>query len=83
MESKVIAEVVELYADFDKSFKIDLVSDEYIIGSFTRADDYEELKSKDMWRVIKDANFIKWRSTQNLELTELLNGALIKNISII
>lgn len=82
MTADRIASLVEqwLYIP-DKTFKVDLNTNEYVIATFIKAYDYEELKAKNVWRIIKSAELIKWRSTGNLELSELINGALIKDIT--
>ena len=84
MKAEKIADIVEhWFYSLDKLFKIELTTNGYVIGAFIKAHDYDELKSNNIWRVISNTNLIKWKSSKNLELTELLNGSLIKDITAI
>jgi len=84
MKSENIANLIEQwFYSADRLFKIDLTTNSYVIGAFIKADDYDELKSKNIWRVIKSSDLIKWKSSHNLELTELINGDLINDISFV
>lgn len=45
-----------------------------ITGLFIRMDDYRELKSKNLWRVVREANLGEWKQTKNPNLNRIFNG---------
>lgn len=45
-----------------------------IFAYFVKADDFDELKAKNFWRVVNIENIDEWNKTQNTYLTRLFNG---------
>ena len=43
-------------------------------GIFIRALDYDELKSKNLWRVVNHVHAEEWLKTKNADLTRIFNG---------
>ena len=46
-----------------------------VTGFFIHASDYEELKSKNFWRIVNHQHAEKWRASQDPGLSRLFNGA--------
>ena len=44
-------------------------------GLFIRTDDYEELKSKNFWRIVADSKVDEWERTKDSSLARIFNGA--------
>jgi len=45
-----------------------------ISGVFVEAGDYNELKSKNFWRIVSDKNANQWEKTQDLNLGRIYHG---------
>ena len=45
-----------------------------IKGLFIRSGDYDELKSKNLWRIVSDTKIEEWNRTKNMDLPRIFNG---------
>ena len=45
-----------------------------IKGFFIQSTDYDELKSKNLWRIVSDAKIEEWNRTKNMDLPKIFNG---------
>lgn len=52
-----------------------------VTGLFIRSGDYEELKSKNFWRIVHQSQLQKWRDTNDINLTRVFYGASFKSLS--
>jgi hypothetical protein len=43
-------------------------------GMFIHSADYDELKSKNLWRVVSDAKIEEWNRTRNMDIPKIFNG---------
>jgi hypothetical protein len=50
-------------------------------GLFIRTDDYEELKSKNFWRIVSDSKVEEWEKTKDSSLARIYNGAEFTRLS--
>ena len=50
-------------------------------GLFIRTDDYEELKSKNFWRIVADSKVDEWERTKDSSLARIFNGAEFTRLS--
>lgn len=50
-------------------------------GLFIRTDDYEELKSKNFWRIVSDSKVEEWEKTKDSNLARIYNGAEFTRLS--
>lgn len=50
-------------------------------GLFIRTDDYEELKSKNFWRIVSDSKVDEWEKTKDSSLARIYNGAEFTRLS--
>ena len=50
-------------------------------GLFIRTDDYEELKSKNFWRIVSDSKVEEWEKTKDNSLARIYNGAEFTRLS--
>ena len=52
-----------------------------VTGLFIRTDDYEELKSKNFWRIVSDSKIEEWEKTKDSSLARIYNGAEFTRLS--
>ena len=64
-----------------KPVKISFKDRQPIIGMFIEMADYGELKSKNLWRIVRDTNVDDYRKSPTVELTRIFNGSEITKLS--
>jgi hypothetical protein len=52
-----------------------------ITGLFIQGNDYNELKSKNFWRVVNHTHIEEWNQTRNPELAKIFNGLSFTRLS--
>lgn len=52
-----------------------------VTGVFLHTVDYEELKSKNLWRIVSGIYLEEWRHTGNENLSRIFNGAVFTRLS--
>ena len=52
-----------------------------VTGLFIHTMDYDELKSKNFWRIVSNQHVTKWEQTKDINLTRLFNGASFTRLS--
>lgn len=52
-----------------------------VTGTFVETTDYDELKLKNLWRVVTEANISDWNKTKNQNLNRIFNGASFTRLS--
>lgn len=45
-----------------------------VTGIFIKTPDYNELKSKNFWRIVNHIHIEEWKKTQNMDLARIFNG---------
>jgi hypothetical protein len=65
------------------SVKIDFKTRNSLTGLFIQTNDYKELKAKNFWRIVTGANIETWKTTKDLSLARIFNGAEITKLSVI
>ena len=43
-------------------------------GVFIHSEDYDELKSKNLWRIVSNTKLEEWNRTKNMDLPKIFNG---------
>ena len=46
-----------------------------IVGIFIQTPDFDDLRSKNFWRIVSEANFQQWRQSKDYNLVRMFNGA--------
>jgi len=46
-----------------------------VIGHFIKTADYNELKSKNFWRIVTGASIEVWKESQDISVARIFNGA--------
>ena len=63
--------------------KIDFKKRNSILGYFIQTDDYEYLKTKNLWRFVILVNIAAWRKTSNIEMAKIFNGSDFTRITMV
>ncbi len=58
----------------EKEIKIFFKQRSTITGLFIKANDYDELRSKNFWRIVTNANIDSWKKTKDINLAKIFNG---------
>lgn len=59
----------------DKYIKIDFKKRDSIYGMFVKDRDYNDLKSKNFWRIVTRTNFDEYRKSKNTNLSRIFSGS--------
>lgn len=52
-----------------------------IVGIFIQMQDYNELKSKNFWRIVPESNIETWKKSQDTNLARIFNGVEITKLT--
>ncbi len=52
-----------------------------ITGIFIRSNDYAELKSKNLWRIVSSTYLDEWKKTKNENLARIFNGMVFTRLT--
>jgi hypothetical protein len=53
-----------------------------IVGIFIQTPDFDELKSKNFWRIVSESNFEQWKKSKDFSLCRMFNGAEFTKLAI-
>lgn len=74
MTSEHIEKFIEHTERKGKPVKIHFKSRNAITGIFIETKDYQELKSKNFWRIVTRQHLQDWEKTGNINLAKIFNG---------
>ena len=66
-----------------KSIRIDFKKRNPILGLIIRSTDYEDLKSKNFWRIVVQANFEEWGKNKSMEYAKIYSGSEFTKLSLV
>ena len=55
--------------------KIDFIKRDSLYGLFVKDSDYNDLKSKNFWRIVTRQHFDQWNQKKDMSLARIFNGA--------
>ena len=55
--------------------KIDFPKRDSLYGLFVKHTDYQDLKSKNFWRIVTRPHFDQWNQQKDMSLSRIFNGA--------
>jgi hypothetical protein len=67
----------------NKSIRIDFKKRNAILGVIVRGNDYEDLKSKNFWRVVMQSNFETWERSRSVDVAKIYSGSEFTRLSIV
>jgi len=53
-----------------------------MLGMFINTGDYEDLKSKNFWRIVTGANIDNWKKSKDMNLARIFNGSEFTKLSL-
>ena len=62
--------------------KIEFKKRNSIVGIFVESPGYDELKSKNFWRIVSETNITEWKQSQDNKLAKIFSGAEFNRISL-
>lgn len=83
MTSELISQFVENEQTPDKPVKIEFKKRNAVKGMFVKVKDYDELKSKNFWRIVSEANLEQWRKSKDINLVRIFNGTEFTKLSVV
>lgn len=82
MTTEVIAKFLETEnIPTSKSVKIDFKKRNSLVGVFVKGTDYNDLKSKNFWRIVSAANIEEWNKSRNMNLAKIFSGTEITKLT--
>ncbi|MGH2552197.1 MAG: short-chain dehydrogenase [Chitinophagaceae bacterium] len=81
MTSDQIEKFIELQKRKDLRINIHFKERQTVSGMFIRGNDYSELKSKNLWRVVSSINVKQFKLNQDMNLTRIFNGISFTRLS--
>lgn len=58
-----------------KSVKIEFKKRNAIVGIFVKSADYEDLKGKNLWRIVSETHIPEWKKSNDNNLSKIFNGS--------
>lgn len=82
MINELIAKFIEGEHLAKNPVKIEFKKRNTIIGIFVQSPDYEDLKSKNFWRIVSESYISEWKQTHDNKLAKIFSGAEFNRISL-
>ncbi len=81
MTNDAIIKQIEAKLNKGKPVDIHFKQRNTIRGLFIKGYDYEDLRSKNFWRVVTNANIELWEKTKDINLARIFNGVEFTRLS--
>ena len=81
MTSEAISKQIEEKDSSDKMLNIHFKQRNTITGVFIRTGDFDELRSKNLWRIVTKLHVDEWRKTKDINLCRIFNGIEFTRLS--
>jgi hypothetical protein len=78
-----IAKFVETEQQSNPKIKVEFKKRNSITGLFVQFKDYEELKSKNFWRLVPEANLEAWHKSKDINSAKMFNGSEFTKLSVV
>jgi len=83
MQIEEIEKFLDTKTDTDNKYiKIDFKKRDAIYGLFVKDRDYNDLKSKNFWRIVTRTHFNEWKKSKNINLVKIFSGSDFAKLSI-
>ena len=66
----------------DSLIRISFKTRSSILGIFIQTPDFNELKSKNFWRIVSESNFEQWKKSKDYSLCRMFNGAEFTKLAV-
>lgn len=74
MINSAIGSFIEIEPRKNKMVRIQFKKRQSIDGIFIVTKDYEEMKTKNFWRIVTAANAAEWKNTKDLSCARIFSG---------
>lgn len=64
------------------AIKIEFKKRNALIGIFVDSADYEDLKTKNFWRIVSEVNIPEWKRTNDNKLAKIFSGSEFTRITV-
>ena len=81
MTNEAIIKFVETKNHTDKPLNIHFKQRSTITGIFIKGTDYDELRSKNFWRIVTNTSIETWKKTKDVNLAKIFNGMEFTRLS--
>lgn len=81
MTNEMIQKFIETKTEKNQKVNIHFKQRSTLKGLFIKHNDYEELKSKNFWRIVPLSRAEEWEKTRDLNLGRIFNGAEFVRLS--
>ena len=75
MVNEMITKFLEPTHLAKSSIKIEFKKRNTIIGIFVKSPDYDDLKSKNFWRIVSESHIPEWKKTSDNKLSKIFSGS--------
>ena len=75
MVNELITKFLEPAHLAKNSIKIEFKKRNTIIGIFVKSPDYDDLKSKNFWRIVSETHIPEWKKTSDNKLSKIFSGS--------
>ncbi len=81
MTNDMIEKFIETKNRENSQVNIHFKQRDTVKGVFIRNNDYDELKSKNFWRIVSESKLEEWKKTKDNNLARIFNGAEFTRLS--
>ena len=82
MTNDQIEKHLQNVSESKKVFRIHFKTRNSIQGMFINTGDYEDLKSKNFWRIVTGAHIDNWKKSKDMNLARIFNGSEFTKLSL-
>ncbi len=62
--------------------KIEFKKRNSMVGIFVKSNDYEDLKSKNFWRIVSEIKIPEWKKTNDNSLSKIFSGSEFTRLTV-
>lgn len=81
MTTEMIEKFVSVKGRKESAVNIHFKERSTVKGLFIQGADYDELRSKNFWRIVSSTSLDEWKQTGNFNLTRVFNGVSFTRLS--
>jgi hypothetical protein len=81
MTNEAIIKFIDSKGHATKALNIHFKTRSTITGLFVRGNDFQELQSKNFWRIVTSTNLGEYEKTKNMNLAKIFSGSEFTRLS--
>ena len=82
MTSEQIDKFLSEKVKSDSAIRISFKNRNSVVGVFIETPDFNELKSKNFWRIVSESNLAQWKKSRDFSLCRMFNGAEFTKLAV-